>query len=524
MFRNTPRRIRQPRLPRCGWLTALAVTISILVQAGTAVAQFRELVGRLPKSANALVLLNMEKAKQSPMGLREGWAKNVEKRFQSGLVPVPPQATHFVLGSQIDLEFMEPVWSAAVLDLAGELSLDAIAELRGGTLDMLDKVPAVALPNDTYVVQFGPKVLGAMGPGNRQSVLRWVREAMAGGKSELSPYLQKAAGYSDDAQSEIIMAIDLDGALSWERIGKYLSAKKDVLKLGAADLKSATDVISGIQGLRLGVRITDRPSGMLAVDFRDDVAPIAAIAKPLLLQVLADGGLMIDDLEEWKPEAGGKTVSLSGTLTTSGLRRALSIVESPTSSENVAKESGAKPSPGELEANQAKASLEHYHAVTAMFDDLKKDMRSSKNLASTQLWFDKYAKRIEKLPVLNVDEELLDYSAFVAAALRRASGSTRTMGIQSGKREAQIISSPAGHGYAAYGYGRYGWYGGYGGAAVVPVYDAAAEVRGIAAERRVVRAEEKATMATDVHKLRDDVIAATADVRRKMTQKYQVEF
>ena len=37
-------------------------------------------------------------------------------------------------------------------------------------------------------------------------------------------------------------------------------------------------------------------------------------------------------------------------------------------------------------------------------------------------------------------------------------------------------------------------------------------------------AEEKGIMATDVQKLRQDLIAATADIRRKMTQKYQIEF
>jgi hypothetical protein len=44
--------------------------------------------------------------------------------------------------------------------------------------------------------------------------------------------------------------------------------------------------------------------------------------------------MQIDELQEWKSEAGGKTVSLSGTLTTSGLRRVLSIIDSPTSSES----------------------------------------------------------------------------------------------------------------------------------------------------------------------------------------------
>ena len=79
-----------------------------------------------------------------------------------------------------------------------------------------------------------------------------------------------------------------------------------------------------------------------------------------------------------------------------------------------------------------------------MFDDLKKDMGSVANLASTQTYFDKYAKRIERLPILNVDPELLGYSAFVASSLRSASGAVRNMGIQSGVRQAQIISSDLG--------------------------------------------------------------------------------
>ena len=71
-----------------------------------------------------------------------------------------------------------------------------------------------------------------------------------------------------------------------------------------------------------------------------------------------------------------------------------------------------------------------------------------------------------------------------------------------------------------YGYGdyRYGAYGQYGRRAQM------GEIKAVGAERRVVRAEEKAAMATDVQKLRQDLIAATADIRRKMTQKYQTEF
>ena len=87
-------------------------------------------------------------------------------------------------------------------------------------------------------------------------------------------------------------------------------------------------------------------------------------------------------------------------------------------------------------------------------------------------------------------------------------------------REQGITSSPAGYGYVG-GY-RYGAYGAYGG--VRSVYSPRAEARGISQERRVVRSEEKGNMAVNVQQIRDAMIAATADIRRKMTQKYEVEF
>lgn len=482
-------------------------------------AQFRDLVAKLPKSANSILLLNVTKAVNSPMGVREGWKKRIEKSFDAGLIRVPPQATNYVIASQLDLEFMEPIWTAAVMDASEAVSVGKIAERRRGTVDSIDGLAAAALPNDTYVVRFALTTLGAMQPANRQAVTRWIRETQAEGKSELSPYLKAAAGYSDDAGTDIIMAIDLDGALSWERAAKFLNRHKETLKLTDAERKDAATLLSGVQGLRVGIRLSDRPFGKLTIDFRTSPAGLESIAKPLILQAIADAGMKIDDLDDWKLEVGDKTLSLSGNLTTTGLRRALAVIESPTTSDSTAEEVKSQSTEKTLTA-EAKASLDHYRAVVAMFDDLKKDMGSVANMASTQTYFDKYAKRIERLPILNVDPEVLKYSSFVAKSLRAASGSVRTMGIQSGVRQAEIISSDAGTGYAAYG--RYGVYGGYGG--VVTTYDPAAEAKGIAEDRRVVRAEEKADMATNVHQIRASVIDATADLRRKMTQKYQVEF
>ena len=112
----------------------------------------------------------------------------------------------------------------------------------------------------------------------------------------------------------------------------------------------------------------------------------------------------------------------------------------------------------------------------------------------------------------------MKYSGFVAGQLRRASVVVKTMGIKSGVRQAQITGGDVSYD-AGTRWGGYGNYGpGLGGA------DATAEAKAKDSERRVVRAEEKGIAATDVQQIRQAIIAATADIRQKMTEKYEMQF
>jgi hypothetical protein len=106
--------------------------------------------------------------------------------------------------------------------------------------------------------------------------------------------------------------------------------------------------------------------------------------------------------------------------------------------------------------------------------------------------------------------------------MRGASGSVRTMGIRGEVRESQVTAPEAGVYSDGYGYGygyRYGAYGAYGG-----YYSPREQARDIGAQRRQIQAQEKGVMAGNVSNVRDEVITATNDIRRKMTQKYRIEF
>jgi hypothetical protein len=495
------------------WKRVVLLTVFLAAIPSIGFAQFEKLVNQIPRSANAVVILNLEKAKQSPMGQREGWAAKVEKAFEAGVARVPPQATRYVLASQIDFEFMQPIWEAILFDVDDDISMAQIAGNRKGIRDTIEKLPAIRLPNDTYAVQLGPKTLGVMGPANRQLVTRWIRDVRSPSSPPLSPYLQKAAVYSDKAGTDVIMALDLEGVLSPEGIAKYLKANQPLMNELKADTYKLKQLFSGVQGIRVGVKIGEKPSARIAVDLSADASSISPLVKPLLVQILADKGVAFEDLQSWTGKAEGKEMWIGGDLTASGLRRLLSVVDAPTA-DDLGKKS-ADASPGNVAEAKRKASLAHYRAVTGMFNDLKSDMYNAKSVSAGSYYYDKYARKIEKLPILNVDEELLNYSAFVSRSLRQASSAVRTMGIRGGVRQAQVTSSGGDYDYGG-GY-RYGAYGTYGNGAM-------AEMKGVESDRRVIRAEEKGEMAANVNDIRDAVIAATTDIRRKMTQKYQVEF
>jgi hypothetical protein len=483
--------------------------------------EFDRLVHLLPRSANAVMLLNVDKAIDSPMGKFEGWKENMEKMFDAGVSRVPPQAKRFVLAAEVDFEFLKPLWEAAVLDSRELISMPEIAKRRKGAIDTIESRAAIALPEDVYLIQFDDTTLGAIGPANRKLATSWLRDIEAGLK--LSSYLDRAAYYSDTSGSEIIIAVDLDGAFALESAVAYLKTKPGVVS-GQYTIQQAATFLAGVKGIRLGIRLTQPPTAAVAVDCRDEIDLSAEIAKRAMLQVLADSGTLVPEMREWTPAVKGTQATLSGKLSKSGLRRFLSLIESPTSSQppQVTASKIVSPSETTLDPQQqiAQATLKHFTSVVDMFDDLKGDMKDAANLAVTATYFDRYAKRIERMPLLDVDPSMLDYSGYVAGELRAAAGAVRTMGIRGNSRQHQINYSDIEYDYA-YGY-RSGWYGE--SSVAVPINDGVGAVKAVGAERRKIRAEEKGVMATDVHQIRANVIDATSKIRRAMSEKYRINF
>jgi hypothetical protein len=487
------------------------IPLACLLLAQPAAAQFNELAAKIPSSANAIVLLDGQKLLASPIAVSEGWKEKYEQAFASGLASISPDTRQLVLASQLDYEYMQPLWEVAVADLGRERSLAEIARRTSSTLDPIGQTQAVALRDNAFLVALGPQRLGVMSPANRQSVARWLQDIDSRTQPALSQYLQGTLAASQT--SAIVMAFDLQDAVPPDVIRAKL-ATSAALAGKNIDLDAATKALASLRGMSLEVAFTDGTFGRLMVHFNGDAGVLAPVAKPLLMEILANLGAAIDDIDEWQVEAQPQRILFRGPLSPAGRKRVFSLIDHPTSMLIAADAQSADPQERE-KTQAAAASLQYFKAMTSILDDVREESKDAKTFGQNALWFDKWARRIDKLPSLNVDPELLTFGRETAGGLRTMAAAMRGIGINTAARSAQIYGSGASNVNVSGAPG----YWGYGGS--MSYY---AEWRDVDAERRAVKAEEKAKGAISARGMAAQIANETGRVRQVMTQKYQVQF
>ncbi len=497
---------------------ALGVLALMALASGrVAAAQVDHLVRRLPDRPNVVVILDVEKVFQSPMAETERWRETHLKAFEQGMIMVPPEATRFVLASQLDLETMEPIWEAALLNVSQEVSIPQVAESHGGKVDVVAGVSAVALADDTYVIKFGPTLIGAMTPANRQSVGRWIEASRDNNRQPLPPYLQEAVGFVQDVGTPIILALDLENALAPAWIRSQLG-ELESLAGKSVDLDKLSQALASVRGVTLGITLVQKRYGKIKIDFQEDVSATADFAKPLLLEVLGGQGLMIDEFHDWTVSVTAHQIALEGVLEPSGMRRILSLLEPPNSANYTpaVASSGAKPE----EKIIAYASQEYFKTIATMLDDLRGKRKSTEFVTWGQVgaWFERYARKIDNLPILNVDPEMLDYGVFVADSLRQSETAMKGIGAKSGMRKTQLPNY----------YSTRSW------AVPVPVsrwrtgvvygWSAQENLAARGQAEAQIRTQERIQGNANAHFIMQGIEQASSAVRRRMTQKYKLEF
>lgn len=487
-----------------------ALAAAWLVPSITFAGTFEELLGKSPVGANVALVVNVNQILQSDYAKSRGTAEKLAAAFAEREILIPPAATHFALVAQVDLERHRPVWEASLMELSKPADFTRIAKELRGTVEMIGGVQAVGTQR-AFIVDLGDGDVGLLLPSNRQQAARWLKQVKAK-ENSFAPYLVEATSFSDTAGTDIILALEL-GDMFPE---KFLAAKlreSELLKDNVGEIAPTAKLLTTIRGARLGIKIGEKCYGKLIVDFAEDPSKLGDLAKPLLLHAIGGAGGMLEEFPEWKASIGKKSIAMEGPLSEESLRRIMSLVNVPTDSVNAVAAPAAAaepPAATETTASQAppisavaEASRTYFKSIDKQLNSLRLKQNDAKTFGQIALWINNAARRIDRMPTLDVDEELLDFGASTSGELRQMAAALQGIGINSAEREASV-------------YGGETYYAGWDG-----YYYSGTDHQ---AQKREIRAQERAAGARSAREIAQKLANDEAMMRRRMTEKYKLQF
>ncbi len=470
-------------------------------------AAFNDLLMRVPAGANALVLVDVSTTLATSVAKENGWGQKLKLAYVDRPIFLPPEATKLVMAASLrSSDDFSRLWELAVMELSEPMSMRAIARSEGGYVDQINGVVSAWTPSNAYFVSFDENALGVMFPAERQFVSRWVDFAQRNNTNLLSDYLLKATQLSN-AKIPILLAMDLRDVVRPHDLEEKLQDFPLIKKSGIS-ITDASEILASLQGVTLRIAVGKDVQGQLRIDFTESVTPIESIAKELVTKVLDDVGASIDDLADWELKIEERAITMRGVLSKDGQRRVFSVIEIPSTKFSTLSDAESVTSTNAADSKIREASLTYFRAVEVLFKDLKRDMHGNKAVAAVM---ERYARKIDRMPILHVDDELLDYGSQVAETLRAVALSKRGGGIQAG-------TQTAGMGQGRQTNTSYREYG------LTLAGDQLYAAKESAAERSSIRANAMAGYRNARVAGAKQIADSTADIRRQMTKKYDVEF
>jgi len=461
-----------------------------------------DLLRRVPDSANTLILIDVERMLMSPIAMKEKW-RDKANSSQGESLHFPSNAVRYMLASKLDfVSDFEDIWDNALIETTSAVSLPYLSKMEGGYLDTVEGQQVAFSPRNAFIVSFKPTILGVSFPANRQDLGRWLRKIQHHEDPQVSEYLQKAVQLAH-GENHIVVAFDLGDLFTSRQVRDRLHHAES-LAGKEVDLDALTKVVTSMKGVTLTVQATDRLNGKLRVDFGESPTPLKPVAKALLFEALENHGMMLDaEIKNWAVRFEARAVTLEGRLSTKGLRMLTDLIPFP--AETLALQAASQNTPG-TSAESVKASSpedlkvttskKYFQHISVLIDTLRTEVKGASSPKLARMMVNKAALEIDRLPVLNVDEDLIAYGAGVSETFRNMRNLSKNASLDASYRQASMAGNQG------------GFYGG----------------TSLSLSTSVMRKQETAVLKSNQLAVFTMLEEKTAEIRKKMTLKYKVEF
>jgi hypothetical protein len=503
------------RAVTCGFAALALVLLS--TASANAADHVSDLLGWVPGRTNLALFIDADKMMKSEVAKKGKWG--AQKQLATGVQTLPPGVSHLIVAADY-APGAGLNWEVLVVGLRKKMTDEDLIAGTGGKKDSIAERTVALTPRHGYAVNLAPGVAGAYQPPNRQEAARWLRAANGKVSGNLSPYIkQAAAGVAGN--TPIVLAIDTTDMLDATLVEAKL-APSATFKGKAALVKPIAKLFSDMNGLTMTISTTDKITCQIQLDFNQPTDPFKTVAKPLLLEVMEKLGVQCDEMDGWTATVAGKTVTIGGALTEDGMRELLA----PFVRGSVSSLDQTEPTPP-AENTKAQKSLKYFHAVQAKMDEVRKS--KNPDFAKLASHFNVGARGIDDLPILGVDDELLDWGHAIAVTFRTMAINAQTAGgmitLADGNRAMAMVTTPNYYtgtvsGYAGGYYGAAGWSGSY----AIPngtVTNSTVSNYGQIDNLIYMTNAQEADYRRNTWK---NINTATSEIRRKMVKKYEIEF
>jgi hypothetical protein len=243
-------------------------------------------------------------------------------------------------------------------------------------------------------------------------------------------------------------------------------------------------------------------TGFINLDFSKNPSAIKDKAKEILLEALSLQGLMVDDFEQWQLTHSGNQSRLAGPLSAEGLRTINLLIQHPL--EEVMGYGGSRSgTSGVVEQDMGTVSKKYFDAINGVLNEYRRKPEM-KSLSSYATWFDLHARKIDALPVVGVDDQLVGFAQYVSDQFREMSVVMRSAELAKTERTTSFQN----YSYS-YRWGRWGGYGEY--------WDNSKN-RATAASIERLRGKNAA------REILEEVEDKAGHIRQEMSKKYGINF
>ncbi|MHC4875635.1 MAG: hypothetical protein ACYTGL_03995 [Planctomycetota bacterium] len=436
-------------------LLSVAVLFAFCVSAVAAESAV-ELSRHLPSDANAVAVVRVARLLQTERAKQEGWAQTAQYEFLTGASRIPPWVDTLVVGSLVRPAFQQEVWSTAVLELPGAVTLEQLAQHEESRVEQLSGIRAVQSRGQAWMIEIQPGLLGVRSPAMRQEAARWAQLASTGRTGELTTFLQQAVANP----AHIVLAIDLQHMADQQRIRNFLE-QSNLLPSDPVDRLNLLRLLGGQQGVSFSVTIDETTTAHAVMHFAEAPTGLESALADVFRQHVKDHQIWLDEFDSASVETLGNTVHLTMDLSDESLRRVVSMITSPSPTPPTGElASSTEDSVRPRVTTELSPSKRYFRSVSQAIDDLARVNRKATDYQRTATWHDNFARRIEQLPTQGVEPSLQAFGRRVADRFRALGASLRGQGVEINTEQKTLVYDVdyrpgwvAGNWWGAVGYG-----------------------------------------------------------------------